>query len=61
VVTTAGVADRLVAATFVFCLLAVLELVNVTAASTPPSDTSTSATQLAVVAAFTASRTRVGA
>jgi hypothetical protein len=60
VVTTAGVADRLVVATFVFCLLAVLEPANVSASPTTPSDDATSKTQLAVGVVFPASGTRVG-
>jgi len=60
-VTTAGVGDRLVVATFALCLLAVLGPANVSASSRSPSDAATSTTQLAVGVVFTASETRVGA
>jgi hypothetical protein len=60
VVTTAGVADRLVVAGFVFCLLAVLESVNVWAASRSPSDDSAWALQPVVGVVFPAPRTCVG-
>lgn len=61
VVTTVRLADELVVAGFVFCLLAVLKSVNVVASARSPSDDTASTTQLAVAVVFPASKTRVGA
>jgi hypothetical protein len=61
VVTTVRLVDELVVAGFVFCLLVVLEPVNVVASTRSPSDDSASTTQLAVGVLFPASETRVGA